>query len=337
MTVAAAHQVRPGFSAGLCLSHARRSLAEMLYGCRARMAWSPIMLRVTAFLVAGLWLVAPASAESAKQIGEMRLYIQQLEARVRQLTGENEELVHQLAQLRAQMGQTGLPGAPEQTGAIAAAPVAEAAPAGPAGPGTPPQSLGTLSVAADDPLVAPDGAGFGGPIDLSVLAGGAPGASIGQNGGMAPAVPGVPLEAQTAALPGTPAASALSGSPRDEYDLAYGYILTGDYDLAEQSFQNWLAAFPDDPQAADAEFWLGESHFQQHEYREAATSFLAVYKKAQQSPKAPDALLKLGMSLAALGERSAACATLAEVGSKYPQASAALMSRVNVEATKAGC
>ena len=184
-------------------------------------------------------------------------------------------------------------------------------------------------------LIAPDGVDAG-PIDLSVLAGGTPGVPFDPNAGLVD--PSLPLGTQTAGLPvAPPAATALSGSPRDEYDLAYGYILTGDYDLAEQSFQNWLASFPGDPQAADAQFWLGESHFQQREFREAANTFLGVYKDAQQSPKAPDALLKLGMSLAALGEKSAACATLAEVGRKYPQASDALIGRVEDEADRAGC
>jgi tol-pal system protein YbgF len=95
--------------------------------------------------------------------------------------------------------------------------------------------------------------------------------------------------------------------------------------------------FPRRPQAADAQFWLAESLYQQGDYRDAANAFLAVYKGAQQSPKAPDALLKLGMSLSALGEKNAACATLGEVERKYPGASAALMSRVDAEADRAGC
>ena len=171
----------------------------------------------------------------------------------------------------------------------------------------------------------------GGPIDLSVLAGG--GAGAGDFG--VPLDPGIPNSMQPATLPGAPQrTAALSGSPRDEYDLAYGYILTGDYGLAEESFRNWLATFPSDPQAADAQFWLGESHFQQREYRDAANAFLAVYKTGERSTKGPDALTKLGMSLAALGEKGAACATLAEVGRKYPGASPALMSRVDAEAAR---
>jgi tol-pal system protein YbgF len=293
-------------------------------------------MRLPAFAFACAWLIAPAAAQTAQEAGQMRLYIQQLEERVRQLTGQNEQLTYELNQLRAQ-GPAAQ--APAQTGAITAAPLPGAAaglqPGAAQTLGAPPDLGAAASISPDDPLIAPDGLDAGGPIDLSVLAGGTPGVPFDPNAGLVdPSLQGT----QTAGLPvAPPAATALSGSPRDEYDLAYGYILTGDYDLAEQSFQNWLAAFPSDPQAADAQFWLGESHFQQREFREAANTFLGVYKDAQQTPKAPDALLKLGMSLAALGEKSAACATLAEVGRKYPQASAALIGRVEDEADRAGC
>jgi tol-pal system protein YbgF len=285
-----------------------------------------------AFALACVWMIAPASAQTAQEAGQMRLYIQQLEERVRQLTGQNEQLAHELNQLRAQVPATP---APVQTGAIAAEPQPGFQPSA-VQPLEAPQDLGVTSISPDDPLIAPDGFGAGGPIDLSVLAGVTPGAAFDPGAGLVD--PSLPQGTQTAGLPAAPPlATSLSGSPRDEYDLAYGYILTGDYDLAEQSFQNWLAAFPGDQQVADAQFWLGESHFQQREYREAANAFLDVYQDAQQSPKAADALLKLGMSLAALGEKSAACATLAEVGRKYPQASAALIDRVKDEADRTGC
>jgi len=308
-------------------------------------------MRLPAFALACVWLIAPAAAQTAQEVGQMRLYIQQLEERVRQLTGQNEQLTYELNQLRAQLGGGQ---APAQAGGLPApAPGAQAGlqPA-PGQPISAPQNLGAApqplgapqplsaplepGIAANDPLIAPDGLDAGGPIDLSVLAGGVPGATFEPDPSAID--PSLPEGTQTAGLPAAPpATTALTGSPRDEYDLAYGYILTGDYDLAEQSFQNWLASFPGDAQALDAQFWLGESHFQQREFREAANAFLAVYKGAEQSPKAPDALLKLGMSLAALGEKSAACATLAEVGRTYPQASAALMDRVEDEANRAGC
>jgi tol-pal system protein YbgF len=271
------------------------------------------MMRAAVLLLALLCLAAPASAQSAQEVGQMRLYIQQLEERLRQLTGQNEQLTYQLNQLRAQAGQ---PGASAQTGAagqggtILTQPSASTTTGTQAGlqPGTvgaaaPPQDIGTYSISPDDPLISPDGGDHGEPVDLSVLAGGG-GAATDPNGGFAtPVAPQTSAEGQTAVLSNPEPTAALTGSARDEYDLAYGYILTGEYESAEQSFQRWLAAFPGDPQAADAQFWLAESLYQQGDYRDAANAFLAVYKGAQQSPKAPDALLKLGMSLSALVRR----------------------------------
>lgn len=288
-------------------------------------------------VVIALLLVFPAgvSAQTAAE-AQLAMRIQQLEEQIRYLTGENERLTYELSQLRGQAGAAAgqaLPQAPQP------------------GLGSPPGDLG--SIAANDPLIAPDGdpllqpanPNAGSPIDLSTLAGGgvlAPvdpmaqgtGLGVDPNSGMGTPIDPGAAGTQVAGLPQAP--TSLSGSPRDEYDLAYGYILTGDYELAENSFRNWLAAFPSDPQAGDAQFWLGESLFQQGEYREAANAFLAVYDQGR-STKGPDALLKLGMSLAALGEKSAACATFGEVGRRYPDTSPALTNRVNAEADRAGC
>ena len=297
-----------------------------------------------AFLIP-LWLAGPAAAQT-QQEGEMRLYIQQLEERVRQLTGENERLLYEVNQLRASLGQP-----PRQAGAMADPARAGAVPADgtqTAGvqpgadipPGAPPQDLGQLSVAPNDPPIAPDGAVDGGaPIDLSSLASGMAGEIVGPAPAAGPPpAPGTDPNVQTAGLPVAPApVTALSGSPRDEYDLAYGYILTGDYGLAEETFKTWLASYPSDPQAIDAQFWLGESQLQQGKYRDAANAFLVVYKTAPDGIKGPDSLMKLGVSLSALGEKTAACGTFAELGRRYPNSSESLMSRVRDEEAKAGC
>ena len=128
-----------------------------------------------------------------------------------------------------------------------------------------------------------------------------------------------------------------SGKPQDEYDLAYGYVLRKDYALAEQSFRDFLRKFPDERLVPDAQYWLGESLFQQQRYRDAAESFLAVSTKHERSGKAPDSLLRLGQSLAALNKKEAACATLAEVERKYPKASAGVKRSVAAEQKRAHC
>ena len=128
-----------------------------------------------------------------------------------------------------------------------------------------------------------------------------------------------------------------SDSPRDNYDMAYGYIMRKDYALAEDGFRNFLRRFPSDRLVPDAQYWLGESMFQRQRYRDAAEQFLGVSTKFETNARAPDALLRLGQSLAAMGEREAACASLAEVLRKYPRASVAVRQGVEREQKRVRC
>jgi tol-pal system protein YbgF len=146
--------------------------------------------------------------------------------------------------------------------------------------------------------------------------------------------PGGPARGPNA---GTLATLPPSASPRDEYDLAYGYMLRKDYALAEETFRNFLSRYPTDRLAGDATYWFGESLFQRQRYRDAAEAFLNVSTKFESSAKAPDALLRLGQSLAALGEKEAACASLGEVLRKFPRASAVVKQGVEREQKRVHC
>ena len=128
-----------------------------------------------------------------------------------------------------------------------------------------------------------------------------------------------------------------SQNPKDEFDLAYGYVLHRDYALAQDSFRNFLSKYPSDRLAGDATFWLGESLFQRQRFRDAAEAFLNVSTKFEANPRAPDALLRLGQSLAALGEKEAACASLGEVLRKYPRASVGVKQGVDREQKRVHC
>ena len=70
--------------------------------------------------------------------------------------------------------------------------------------------------------------------------------------------------------------------------MAYGYVLHKDYGLAEQAFRDFLRKYPNERLVPDAQYWLGESLFQQQRYRDAAESFLAVSTKYERAGKAPD-------------------------------------------------
>ena len=223
----------------------------------------------------------------------------------------------------------------------------------PNAPGAP-RSLGGGGVGALPPIVAneppvgaPGGRAAGAPLDLSTLAGNIPEPPPGAMANAGPAPLSQPPARQPPSQLPPPRNTNASGtqmatlppsaSPQDEYDMAYGYVLHKDYALAEQAFRDFLKKYPSERLVPDAQYWLGESLFQRQRYRDAAELFLAVSTKYENAGKAPDSLLRLGQSLAALNQKEAACATLAEIGRKYPRASASVKRGVTQEQTRAHC
>ncbi|MDX2205805.1 MAG: tol-pal system protein YbgF [Hyphomicrobiaceae bacterium] len=126
-------------------------------------------------------------------------------------------------------------------------------------------------------------------------------------------------------------------SPKQLYEQAYGYLLQRDYGAAEQAFEDFLKRFPGDPLGANAQYWLGESLFVRGQYRAAAAAFLKGYQSWGKSPKAPESLLKLAISLQRLGQKEAACTSFSELTAKFPSAPPHVKSTANAERQRAGC
>jgi tol-pal system protein YbgF len=200
----------------------------------------------------------------------------------------------------------------------------------PYAPGAP-RSLGTMPAGGqgDPAMGAPGGRAAGAPLDLSTLSD--------AQGGPYPGGAPSPPPASRNPNGGERLVMAPSASPKDEYDLAYGYVLRKDYALAEESFRAFLRTYPNDRLAADAHYWLGEALFQRQQYRDAAESFLTVSTRYETAGKAPEAMVRLGQSLAALGEKTAACGTFAEIGRKYPRAGNTVKQMSEREQKRVGC
>jgi tol-pal system protein YbgF len=194
----------------------------------------------------------------------------------------------------------------------------------------PPPVYDGAGTASDVPAGAPAPRQPGAPLNLSNL--NAPASGPVPGGGLPPPPPSNPsgTGAMQAALPPT-------NSPKDEYDLAYGYVLHKDYSLAADAFNAFLRKYPSDRMAPEAQYWLGEALFQNQNYHDAAEAFLAVSTKYETTARAPDALLRLGQSLAALGEKEAACASFGEVLRKYPRASLSVKQSVDREQKRVHC
>ncbi len=201
----------------------------------------------------------------------------------------------------------------------------------PNAPGVPRQ-LGAPGVAAAEPPPpvsdTPAPRQIGAPLDLS-----SPSSDVGQGGPLPPPPPQINPNSTGAMQASLPPGN----TPKDEFDLGYGYVLHKDYGLAEQTLRDFLQKYPSDRLTPEAQYWLGEAFFQDKHYRDAAESFLAVSTKYETTARAPDALMRLGQSLAALGEKEAACASLGEVLRKYPKASPAVKQNVDREQKRVHC
>jgi tol-pal system protein YbgF len=209
--------------------------------------------------------------------------------------------------------------------------------ANPTAPGAP-RTLGGPGVAAAEPPPAvyntPLPRQPGAPLDLSSPSdSGQFGQQGGQQGGQLPPPPPSNPNATGAMQASLPP----SNTPKDEFELGYGYLQHKDYASAEQTLRDFLQKYPSDRLTPEAQYWLGESLFLDKHYRDAAESFLAVSTKYENTPRAPDALMRLGQSLAALGEKEAACASLGEVLRKYPKASPAVKQNVDREQKRVHC
>ncbi len=255
------------------------------------------------------------------------LRLSQFEAQLRSLTGQVEEAVYRNNQLRERLErlaaetdlrlrqlEQGLPPATATSGA----PSGQAAPAAPGGDQASfagqPQILGTIS-----------------PADLEALQS--------QRVESASALPGA---AQGAPQPGAQQAAApayaLAGeTPEEQYRQAFGLLSQANYGEAELALRSFVQMNPQDPLAGNAKYWLGETYYVRQDYQQAAVTFAEAYQEYPNSGKAPDNLLKLGMSLSALGSKPDACGTFAELLKRYPKAAATVIQRAKRERQRLAC
>lgn len=130
---------------------------------------------------------------------------------------------------------------------------------------------------------------------------------------------------------------AAGGDPKQLYERAYGFLLQQDYTSAQSGFSDFLKRYPKDSLAPNALYWLGETHYVQRNFADAAEAFDLVVATYGTSSKAPEAQLKRGMALAQLGKRQDACTALRQVAAKYPSAPALVKSKAESERARVGC
>lgn len=157
----------------------------------------------------------------------------------------------------------------------------------------------------------------------------------GQGQGTLAPPPGGGQPRTAAAAPPAPAASQ-PGADQLYHD-AFKKLQDGDYAAAATGFKTFVQRNPSHALAGNAQYWLGETYYARRDYQNAAVAFAEGYKVYKASPKGPDNLLKLGITLAAMGKKTEACAMFARFNQDYPRATDLQKRRIGQERQKNGC
>ncbi len=282
-----------------------------------------------------------ATATGRPQTARLELRLSQLEAQIRTLTGKVEELTFKIDRVGKRLD--GLTADVDRR-------LARLEAAGPAMAGQ-----ADLPASGQQAAAAPQG-NLRQPSLGALPQGQAPGGQTQQTFDSGPkvlgTVPAANLEAvrkqaveQGAAVPSTTptqttapqTAARQFSTPQEQYDYAFGLLSQANYSEAERALASFLQAYPNDPLAGNAKYWLGETHYVRGQYREAAVTFAEGYQNYPDSSKAPDNLLKLGKSLSALGQTDDACGTLDELLKRYGDAAANIIQQAQRERQRLSC
>jgi len=116
-------------------------------------------------------------------------------------------------------------------------------------------------------------------------------------------------------------------TPEEMYDYALGLIKNGDTRKGREVLNTFAAKYPDHRLMQNVYYWKGETFYVEKDYESAILSFQDVIDKYAGGEKAPDAMLKQGLSFQALNDKRNARILYELLLSKYPKSPAAEKAR----------
>ena len=123
----------------------------------------------------------------------------------------------------------------------------------------------------------------------------------------------------------------------DQYEFAVSFMKIGDYETAEFALKEFIDKNKDHDLAGSAQYWYGETFRIRQLYSDAATAYLDGYQNYPKSKKAPDNLLKLGITMVQLGEKDQGCKMITGLKKEYPKASKSVLQKAQYEQKKFKC
>ena len=116
-------------------------------------------------------------------------------------------------------------------------------------------------------------------------------------------------------------------SDTDLYLIAKKAFDEGDNESARQGFEELLEKYPSSARANNAQFWIGETYYQEKWYEKAILEYQKVIDKYPDGNKVPAALLKQGFSFLNLGDKTNARVVLKELLDRYPSSNEAAVGK----------
>ena len=124
---------------------------------------------------------------------------------------------------------------------------------------------------------------------------------------------------------------------KEQYEFAVSFMKIGDYETAEFALKEFIEKNKDHDLAGSAQYWYGETFRIRQLYSDAATAYLDGYQNYPKSIKAPDNLLKLGITMVQLGEKDQGCKMISGIEKEYPKANKSVLQKAQYEQKKFKC
>ena len=128
-----------------------------------------------------------------------------------------------------------------------------------------------------------------------------------------------------------------AGNEMEQYSFAQRLVAQTRYDEAEGALREFVRRNPNSALIDNARYWLGETYYVRKRYEDAAATFLEAYQGNPKGAKAPDSLLKLGLSLAALRKTPEACVALGKLTREHQSAESGIIRRAEQEKSSLNC
>ena len=228
-------------------------------------------------------------ASAGQNAGRATADVQVLDARTRELTGTVRETTDEVARLGARVAVTeeAMRTIRARVEALAMPPPAPP----PASPVAPPPAPGVA------PPPAPPPARPATPRPAPVVA---------------------PQVERRAREPGP-------GAAERGYAAAMATFRAREHGQAVLDLLDFLARYPRHPLAGNAQYWIGEAYYLQHDYRQALVEFQKVLDLGL--GKMPEALVKIGLCHLSLRDANRARQTWQRIVREYPQSESAVAAR----------